>query len=209
MQRLIDPKDVPALEKLTDLSLEFGSDPREFTATFTFAKNDFFSDETLVKRFTLVDLPADMPADSPSAYSLDRPLEGEPTRIDWTDDAHNLVKLRPRLDPCVGVMGARSDAAATLWKSSTSSPRSAASSASSTRPRTSSACARRCCRRTPRRTTSTPASSSRRTMTRTARTTCVSCRLDRADEEQGHSFDLGDDSDDEAKKRSAKRARKA
>eukprot|EP00128_Syssomonas_multiformis_P003258 Colp12_sorted_trinity150504_noHs@27579 len=48
---MITDEDIPALEHLTDLTVAYGEAFEEFTLTFHFKENEFFSNKTLVKRY--------------------------------------------------------------------------------------------------------------------------------------------------------------
>mmetsp|Transcript_39292 Transcript_39292/g.68044 ORF Transcript_39292/g.68044 Transcript_39292/m.68044 type:complete len:417 (-) Transcript_39292:112-1362(-) len=48
---LVTEEDIPALEHLTDVTVEYGARFEEFTLTFHFKENEFFSNATLKKRY--------------------------------------------------------------------------------------------------------------------------------------------------------------
>ena len=48
---LVTEEDIPALEHLTDVTVTYGEAFEEFTLTFHFKENEFFSNKTLVKRY--------------------------------------------------------------------------------------------------------------------------------------------------------------
>lgn len=67
----IEEQDIPALEKLEDISYELLDDANGFKLVFTFAANDFFSDTTLTKSFIIPNmLGGDEPGSEPAVQKL-------------------------------------------------------------------------------------------------------------------------------------------
>lgn len=88
----IDDVDHEALSYLNDISVERDlNDPREATITFGFKENPFFSNDKLVKKFTLKE----------GAKTLDDEFNfvedtvPQATSISWKSDEKNLSKQRP------------------------------------------------------------------------------------------------------------------
>lgn len=95
--QLLDPVDIPALEHLEDVSITHEDDPRNWTISFSFdRKNPFFSNKVLSKSFTVVP-PAGSDAPAAAPYDLEADVFTSATSIDWTSDAHNLIKKAPKV----------------------------------------------------------------------------------------------------------------
>ncbi|KAL8280876.1 hypothetical protein RQP46_006880 [Phenoliferia psychrophenolica] len=88
--------DVPALEALTNVSVQYGDDIRNFDVVFTFAENAYFSNPTLTLSFTVTP-PAGETAPKPFDLSPDVYMKPV-TTIQWKSDDVNLVKKAPKVD---------------------------------------------------------------------------------------------------------------
>lgn len=97
--QFIDAVDEEALKALKDVWIEHSADDvREYEIRFTFGKNPYFKNTTLVKKLTLQP-PADLAdkADTPKPFDLDVPVYlADKTPIDWTSPDHDLTKKAPR-----------------------------------------------------------------------------------------------------------------
>ena len=76
-------------------------DSREFTITFHFGDNDFFSNKTFEKKFTVNGGSKEAPsAEDILNYDPERDLQTHKVDIEWKSEDKNLVKKHPRtLDP--------------------------------------------------------------------------------------------------------------
>ena len=97
--QFIDAVDEEALKALKDVWIEHStSDVREYEIRFTFGKNPFFKNSTLVKKLTLTP-PADLAdkADKPKPFDLEAPVYlADKVTIDWISPDHDLTKKSPR-----------------------------------------------------------------------------------------------------------------
>ncbi|SCZ87281.1 BZ3500_MvSof-1268-A1-R1_Chr2-2g04747 [Microbotryum saponariae] len=96
---LIDAIDEDVFNHLSDVWIQHDDkDPRNWEITLTFdAKNPFFSNKTLTKKFSIEHPSSTTPA---KPYDLEAPLyllaPSKEDVIKWTSDEHNLVKKAPR-----------------------------------------------------------------------------------------------------------------
>lgn len=81
---LLGEKDGPALEALTDISFEYSDDFTGFKLFFTFAPNDYFSNDVLTKSYTVS--PDLLDETAPALTSVDG------TEIQWKDKSKNLCE---------------------------------------------------------------------------------------------------------------------
>ncbi|GAA5934015.1 hypothetical protein JCM3775_002849 [Rhodotorula graminis] len=97
--QFIDAVDEEALKALKAVWIEHSpSDVREYEIRFTFGKNPFFKNSTLVKKLTLTP-PADLAdkADKPKPFDLEAPVFlADKVDIDWISPDHDLTKKAPR-----------------------------------------------------------------------------------------------------------------
>ncbi|PWY97007.1 hypothetical protein BCV70DRAFT_203249 [Testicularia cyperi] len=90
----IDDTDHEALSYLSNIDVERDvEDPRAATITFSFRENPFFSDEKLVKKFSLVDGAKSLEDE----FNFLEETKPEPTKINWKSDDKNLSKLKPTI----------------------------------------------------------------------------------------------------------------
>ncbi|TIA91279.1 hypothetical protein E3P99_01143 [Wallemia hederae] len=96
------PGDADALKSLEGLVVERNEkDSREFTITFHFGDNEFFSNKTFEKKFTVNGGSKEAPsAEDILNYDPERDLQTHKVDIQWKSEDKNLVKKHPRtLDP--------------------------------------------------------------------------------------------------------------
>lgn len=90
----IDDADHEALSYLSDVHVDRKiEDPRAATITFSFRENPFFSNDKLVKTFSLVDGAKTLEDE----FNFLEETKPEKTQIDWKSDDKNLSKLRPTI----------------------------------------------------------------------------------------------------------------
>lgn len=90
----IDDADHDALSYLSNIEVDRDiEDPRAATITFHFRENPYFSNDKLVKKFSLVKGAKSL-EDEFNFLEETRP---EKTQIDWKSDDKNLVKLKPTI----------------------------------------------------------------------------------------------------------------
>lgn len=96
------PGDGDALKSLESVSVDRNEkDSREFSVTFNFAENEYFSDKAFTKSYTVVGGSKDAPsADDIINFDPERDLTTNKVEINWKSDEKNLAKKHPRtLDP--------------------------------------------------------------------------------------------------------------
>ncbi|TIC10775.1 WD40 repeat-like protein, partial [Wallemia mellicola] len=96
------PGDADALKALESISVQRNEkDSREFSITFNFAENEFFSNKSFTKAYSVVGDKKDTPtADDIINFDPERDLTTTKVEIDWKSEEKNLVKKHPRtLDP--------------------------------------------------------------------------------------------------------------
>ena len=83
IQEIVTEEDLPALDALTDLTCEYNADYTAFTLTFHFDENDYFTNETLSKTYTV----------SPDLFDDNAPSLGdhETSTIDWKAGNEELI----------------------------------------------------------------------------------------------------------------------
>ncbi|SNX87651.1 related to SET protein (Protein phosphatase 2A inhibitor) [Melanopsichium pennsylvanicum] len=88
----IDDADHEALSYLSNIEVERDiDDPRAATITFHFRENPYFSNDKLVKKFSLVDGAKSLEDE----FNFLEETKPEKTDINWKSDDKNLVKLKP------------------------------------------------------------------------------------------------------------------
>ncbi|KAJ9475298.1 hypothetical protein PHBOTO_005383 [Pseudozyma hubeiensis] len=90
----IDDADHDALSYLSNVEVDRNiEDPRAATITFSFRENPYFSNDKLVKEFSLVDGAKSLEDE----FNFLEETKPEKTQIDWKSDDKNLVKLKPTI----------------------------------------------------------------------------------------------------------------
>ncbi|KAJ1018063.1 hypothetical protein NDA16_004932 [Ustilago loliicola] len=90
----IDDADHEALSYLSNVEVDRDiEDPRAATITFSFRENPYFSNEKLVKKFSLVDGAKSLEDE----FNFLEETKPEKTQIDWKSDDKNLCKLKPTI----------------------------------------------------------------------------------------------------------------
>ena len=91
IQEIVTEEDLPALDALTDLTCEYNADYTAFTITFYFDENDYFTNETLSKTYTV----------TPDLFDDNAPSLGdhETSTIEWKAGDISLNSDHPDPDP--------------------------------------------------------------------------------------------------------------